>query len=163
MFLTEEFRKFYHEQFKPLAEKCAYGFKKMVAAERGEEMNDEDVEFKHIKKCVDPHAIWYIGLLIGEIDLALIKGKRLNTINAVSTVNGCLSSSDYWQNVWQEEARSGEEYKNLKELSNLMSTFMSLFAQTEKVDFFKTIESLSESEGAKEFFKNVHTHDSEEK
>jgi hypothetical protein len=40
---------------------------------------------------------------------------------------------------------------------------MSLFAQTEKVDFFKTIESLSESEGAKEFFKNVHTHDSEEK
>jgi len=159
MHFTSEFKKYYIETFKPQAEKCAKGFQKMVAIEKGETPKEDDPDFIYIKSCVDANAIWFIGLLIGDVDIAMIKGKRLDTINSASTVHGCLTSASYWQNVWGHENKDCDEYKNLKALSEMLENFIQLFGQSEKVDFFETIESLSKSEGVKEFFKNVPGHE----
>lgn len=117
--LSQEFISYYEGTFKPVAAKCANGFVAMRQAENGEIALD-DPSLDVVKKAVDGNAIWFIGLLLGDVEMAKFKGKRLNLLNSMSQVDGCLNSESYWANVWKGDL-SSEEAKNLKELAGLTS------------------------------------------
>lgn len=124
--LKDEFVSLYHKTVKPIALKCAEGFHVMKQAQEGKEIKVEDIGyFEKIKESVDSNAIWFIGHMIGDIEKALIGGIRLNTINSISQVHGCLTSADYWTNVWNNDY-SSEEAKNLKELGEEMNNLIKL-------------------------------------
>ncbi len=117
--LSHEFLSFYDEKVKPLAMKCSKGFQTMREMENGKTFDEKEEEFLYLKNHKDSLAIWYVGLMIGDIDLYRIKGIRLNLINSLSTVSGCLNSESYWANVWGADVDS-EHGKDLKELGKLM-------------------------------------------
>lgn len=119
--LKDSFLKFYDEKVRPLAVKCSKGYYTMVAIERGETVSNEDMDF--IKNHKDTNAIWFIGLFIGDVDYYRIKGIRLNLINSLSMVQGCLNSESYWTNVWENDI-SSEDAQNLKELGKLMTELL---------------------------------------
>lgn len=115
--LSQEFLEYYESTFKPVALKCSKGYKEMVKAEKGE-ITEDSSELDGVKKAVDSMAIWYVGLLISDVERAKFSHGRLDLINSMSTVHGCLNSESYWTNVWSNDT-SSEEAKNLKELAGL--------------------------------------------
>ena len=121
--LSQEFLSYYEGTFKPVATKCAIGFDAMYQAENGK-ISLDDPSLDVVKKAVDGSAIWYIGLLISDVENAKFSRGRLNLINSMSAVNGCLNSESYWTNVWNNDV-SSEEAKNLKELSGLTKELIS--------------------------------------
>lgn len=122
--LSSEFLSYYNNTVKPIALKCAEGYQTMVAVERGETIPDDHKDMVRIKTCVDANAIWYIGLMIGDIERYAIKGIRLTLLNSLSQVHGCLTSESYWRNVWKND-ESSEEAKNLRQLGDVMPKLLS--------------------------------------
>jgi len=121
--LSQEFLGYYESTFKPVATKCIKGYRAMVKVENGAKPEDLGEEWDKVKNAVDANAIWYIGLLLGDIEKCRIKGKRLNLINSMSAVHGCLNSDSYWENVWKNDY-SSEEAKNLRELAPIVTELM---------------------------------------
>ncbi len=134
--LKDNFVEYYQTTVRPLAEKCAKGFQTMLKAENNmlvlnndtgllKNILDGEADADILLTCKDPNAIWFIGHMIGDIDRALIKGIRLNTINSIGQIHGCLTSDSYWENVWENNF-SSEEAKNLKELAEKMKELVTL-------------------------------------
>jgi hypothetical protein len=118
--LSENFISYYKTNVKKLALLCSHDFKIMYEIEHNpEKYNEESPEVLKIKTLIDPNAVWYIGLMVGDIEHSLLQGKNLNLINSVSQVRGCLNSESYWTNVWKNDI-STEEAKNLKKLASVM-------------------------------------------
>lgn len=115
--LSQEFLSYYESTFKPVALKCSEGFLSMRDAENGK-ISIEGKELEGVKSAVDANAIWYVGLLISDVENAKFSNGRLNLLNSISTVDGCLNSESYWANVWKNDT-SSDEAKNLKELAGL--------------------------------------------
>jgi hypothetical protein len=122
--LNDEFVKYYLHTVKPVAVKCADGYKTILAIENGQKFEDTHKDMVKIKTSLDVNAIWYIGLMIGDIESCILNGKSLNLVNSVCTVQGCLNSDSYWTNVWKDDFTS-EEAKNLKELGGMMNDLIS--------------------------------------
>lgn len=123
--LKQEFLSFYESEFKPVALKCAEGYKTILRAERGE-ISEDSPELEFLKTTKDAMAIWNIGLLIGDVESAKFSNGRLNLINSLSAVSGCLNSESYWTNVWNNDV-STDEAKNLKELAPLAEELIRKF------------------------------------
>ena len=121
--LSQEFIGFYTHTFKPVAEKCIEGYGAMLKVERGANPEDLGEKWDVVENAVDANAIWYVGILMSDIERALFKGKNLSFINSIAQVNGCLKSESYWTNVWKNDT-SSEEAKNLKSLAGLMNELM---------------------------------------
>lgn len=117
--LSPNFIEYYLNVVKPVALKCCELFPKMKEIETGKEPSQDDPEVIKIKALKDGNAAWYIGLMVGDIEKALIGGTSLNLINSVGQVHGCLTSESYWKNVWNDDV-STEEAKNIKKLAGLM-------------------------------------------
>ncbi len=123
--LSESFLALWGSEVFPAAEKCAKGFKTINEMENGKEFAEDHEEMIFLKSRKDCNAIWYIGLLIGDVEKAKFHGTSLNLLNSLSAVNGCLNSESYWTNVWENDD-SSEEAQNLRALAKLMSKIISL-------------------------------------
>lgn len=123
--LKPAFVSFFQETVRPVAVKCAKAYKTMVSLENGETIPVDNEDFIYIKTCVDPNAIWFIGLMIGDVDKAMYDGMRLNVINSVSQIHSCLNDVGYWKNIWNNDF-SSDEAKNLKELASHMTELIKL-------------------------------------
>lgn len=117
--LNSHFIAFYNESVKPIAEKCAELFPTMRDIENRKPFSETDPNVIKLRALIDGNAPWFIGLMIGDIETAIVNGINLNLINSIGQVNGCLNSESYWTNVWKDDS-SSEEAKNLKELAALM-------------------------------------------
>jgi len=116
-----EFINYFNNTVRPLAVKCAVGYEVICESEAGKEIAQDDPRLIALNKLVDPHAPYYIGCMIGDVDKHIIKGIRLNVLNSISQVKGCLTSESYWTNVWKND-KTSEEAKNLIALAEVMET-----------------------------------------
>ncbi len=121
--LKESFLALWRSEVFPVAEKCAKGFKTIQEIESGKEIPEDHPDIVFLKAKKDPSAIWYIGLMIGDVEKAVFQGESLNLVNSLSQVSGCLNSESYWTNVWGNDA-SSEEAQGLKALAKLMIELM---------------------------------------
>ncbi len=118
--VKHEFLSFWMRTVLPVATKCAKGFRVMKNLNENKPLSDEEEEeYQLIKNSTDANAIWYIGLLISDIEKAQIYGQSLDMLNSLTTVHGCLTDKEYWTNVWKNDV-SSQEAKNLKEFAGLM-------------------------------------------
>ncbi len=119
----KSFMEYYNNEVKELAVKCAEGYRLMYDVEAGDKKPDCPEMDALAKAKKDLMAVWYIGLMIGDIERANIKGIRLDFINGISAVHGTLTSESYWADVWQNDF-SSEEAKNLRELGEKMKVLI---------------------------------------
>lgn len=63
------------------------------------------------------------AILLGDIEKAKFSRGRLNLVNSICQVSGCLNSESYWTNVWKNDYTS-EEAKNLRELAPIVKELM---------------------------------------
>ncbi|MCC6447275.1 MAG: hypothetical protein IT215_01140 [Chitinophagaceae bacterium] len=100
-----EFEAHYRDVVRPLAMICAKDYSIMVAAEDRGSATQEEEEI--IKKYKDPLSCWYVGLMIKDLDTAMIHGQGLNMINGLNQVYGTLKEgSTYWGAVWENDFSS---------------------------------------------------------
>lgn len=121
--LSQEFLGYYESTFKPIAEKCIEGYGAMIKVENGAKPEDLGEKWDVVKNSVDANAIWYIGLLMSDIERAKFSRGRLNLVNSICQVSGCMNSESYWTNVWKDDYTS-KEAKNLRELAPVVKELM---------------------------------------
>ncbi len=122
--LSTDFLAYWNETVKPIAELCAPKdiFDYMYKVEReGFVAKDEDPEMIKMTSMGDITGMWYIGWLIRDTNNARLRGVRLDLINSLSQISGCLahSNTSYWTNVWHNDF-SSEEATNLRRLGEVM-------------------------------------------
>jgi|ERR1035437_541382 hypothetical protein len=126
--LSINFIKYWNEIVKPVAELCSPNdtWEYFYKIEReGLVPDEESPEFMKLKSMKDATGMWYVGWLIRDIETAKLRGVRLDLINSLSQVSGCLSHSNtsYWKNVWNDDFSSNEAI-NMRRLGRLMSGLM---------------------------------------
>lgn len=79
--LNSHFIAFYKESVKPAAEKCAELFPTMRDIENRKPFSETDPNVIKLRALVDGNAPWFIGLMIGDIEAAILNGINLNMLN----------------------------------------------------------------------------------
>ena len=120
--LSSAFRTYYKDNIVPLilltSPEDVYKF--MQECENSGKVDEADERLEKLKAFKDTNAVWFIGVMAGEINYATMHGVGLSLINAISAVTGCLTSESYWTNVWNNDFTTSEA-SNLRKLGEALT------------------------------------------
>lgn len=124
--MYECFTEYWDNEIKPLAIKCAEGAELISKLERATTENEKEAIKEQMEAMgkKDWYAPWYICQMIFYVEHDLADGR--NPLPRIFQVRGCLSSEDYYRDVFKGE--DCEEARNYRGLSEKLGKALSLVA-----------------------------------
>jgi len=123
--MLKKFTKFWDEEIKPFANKCAEGMELLHKIQELDEEKDQD-KVQEIKEQMNAYnkkdwlALYNISQMIFYVEHDLADGR--NPAFRMHQVKSCLSSESYYTNVFKNE--DCEESRNYKKLAEMLSKGM---------------------------------------